>query len=156
MVQTEEKDKLLEKEVEDLRTTIQRMSKQLETYDSSQINHRLNIDSIKAERDTALYEKDKIKQELEVAKSRLESVQKAWENTRGELDLRENKFSSNELQVKQIENDLNYQKSCFEAFKQQMSQLLSDGYIKVDPKEEEIKEKVQLLMQSSKDRGFVR
>ena len=156
MVQTEEKDKLLEKEVEDLRTTIQRMSKQLETYDSSQINHRLNIDSIKAERDTALYERDKIKQELEVAKSRLESVQKAWENTRGELDLRENKFSSNELQVKQIENDLNYQKSCFEAFKQQMSQLLSDGYIKVDPKEEEIKEKVQLLMQSSKDRGFVR
>lgn len=155
MVQIEDKDKSLVKEVEDLRTTVQRMSKQLETYDQGQLNHRLQIDSIKAERDTALHEKEKMKQELDTVKSRLDSVQKAWENARTELDQRQNKFSSNELQVKQVENDRNYQKSCFDAFKQQIAQLLSDGYIQVEPKEDEIKEKVRLLMQSSKDRGLV-
>ncbi|CAF4373864.1 unnamed protein product, partial [Adineta steineri] len=54
-----------------------------------------------------------------------------------------------------LENDVVYIKSCFDAFKQQIGQLLSDGYVKVEPKEDEIKEKVQLLMQSSKDRGVI-
>ncbi|CAF5086058.1 unnamed protein product, partial [Rotaria magnacalcarata] len=84
-----------------------------------------------------------------------DSVQKAWQNTRSELDQRENRFTSHELHLKQLENDSLYNKSCLDAFKQQVSQLLSDGYVKVEPKEDEIKEKIHLLMQSSKDRGII-
>ena len=138
------------------RATLQQMTNQLGSYEHSNTNHRYQIDSIRAERDAALHEKEMIKQELEVVKSRLDSVQKAWQNTRGELDQRETKFSTNELHLRQLENDLSYAKSCFEAFKQQVGTLLSDGYVKVEAKEEEIKEKIQLLMQSSKDRGLVR
>jgi chromosome segregation ATPase len=131
------------------------MAHQLQIHEQNSINHRLAIDSIKAERDAALNDKESIKKELEAVKSRLDSVQKAWQNTRSELDQRENKFSSHESHLKQLENDALYAKSCFETFKQQVCQLLSDGYVKVEPKEEEIKEKIQLLMQSSKDRGVV-
>ncbi|CAF1245039.1 unnamed protein product, partial [Adineta ricciae] len=155
MVKLEETNKLLEQDSQTNRATIQQMTNQLQSYDHNTIGHRLQIDAIKAERDAALHDKEMVKSELETVKSRLDSIQKAWQNTRGELDERQNRFSTNELHVKQLENDLAYSKSCFEAFKQQVGQLLSDGYVKVEPKEDEIKEKIHLLMQSSKDRGLI-
>ena len=155
MVKIEETNRSLESEVKGNRSTIEQISHQLHSFDRNNINHRLEFDSIKAERDAALNDKAAIKRELETVQSRLDSVQKAWQNARGELDQRENRFSSSELHFKQLENDHVYIKSCFDAFKQQVGQLLSDGYVKVEAKEEEIKEKIQLLMQSSKDRGIV-
>jgi chromosome segregation ATPase len=131
------------------------MANQLHIHEQNAVSHRLEIDSIKAERDMAHHDKETIRKELETIKSRLDSVQKAWHNAREELDKRETKFSSSELHLKQLENDAHYAKSCFSAFKEQVGHLLSDGYIKVEPKEDEIKEKIQLLMQSSKDRGIV-
>ncbi|CAF0990878.1 unnamed protein product [Adineta steineri] len=125
------------------------------SYVHYNVNHCLQNDTIKAERDAALHDTETVKTELETVKSRLDSIQKAWQNTRVELDQRENKYSSHELHMKQIENDVVYIKSCFDAFKQQIGQLLSDGYVKVEPKEQEIKEKIQLLMQSSKERGII-
>ena len=100
-------------------------------------------------------EKTAMRTELEAAKARLDSIHKAWQNTRGELDQRESKYSSFENHVKQVESELLYAKSTLDAFKQQVAQLLSDGFVKVEPKEDEIREKIQLLMQSSKDRGAV-
>ena len=131
------------------------MTNHLQSFDRNHYGHRTQIDSIRAERDAALNDKENMKHELETVKSRLETIQKAWQNAQGELDHRETRFSSTELHFKQMENDLNYTKSCFDAFKQQIGQLLSDGYVKVEAKEEEIKEKIRLLMQSSKDRGIV-
>lgn len=156
MIEIEEKNRILDTENKANRATLQQMSNQLSSYENGNYNHRQQLDSLRAERDAALHEKETIKQELELVKSRLDSIQKAWQNSRTELDSRETKFSASELQLRQIENELSYAKSCLDAFKQQIAQLLSDGYVKVEAKEEEIKEKVQLLMQSSKDRGIVR
>jgi chromosome segregation ATPase len=155
LVKLEEINRSVENEAHANRSTIQQMANQLHMHEQNTISHRLQIDSIRAERDAALNDKESIKKELETLKSRLDSVQKAWQNTRGELDQRENKYSSHEQHLKQLENDALYAKSAFDAFKQQVGQLLSDGYVKVEPKEEEIKDKIQLLMQSSKDRGVV-
>jgi chromosome segregation ATPase len=155
MIKVEEINRSLEHESHSNRSTIQQMSNQLHSYEHNNANHRLQLDAIKAERDAALHDKETIKSELETVKSRLDSIQKGWQIARGELDQRENKFSSTELHLKQLENSAAYARSCFDAFKQQVGQLLSDGYIKVEPKEEEIKEKIHLLMQSSKDRGIV-
>ncbi|CAF1686323.1 unnamed protein product [Rotaria magnacalcarata] len=155
MIKIEEINRSLESECQSNRATLQQMSNQLNLFDHNNVNHRLQIDSMRAERDAALHDKETIKQELETVKSRLDSVQKAWQNTRSELDQRENRFTSHELHLKQLENDSLYNKSCLDAFKQQVSQLLSDGYVKVEPKEDEIKEKIHLLMQSSKDRGII-
>jgi len=155
MIKIEETNRSLEHEVHANRATVQQMSHQLQSYDHNNVNHRSQIDCMKAERDSALHEKETMKRELETVKSRLDSIQKAWHNSREELEQRETRFSSSELHLKQLENDAHYAKSCFSAFKEQVGHLLSDGYIKVEPKEDEIKEKIQLLMQSSKDRGIV-
>ena len=155
MVKIEEINRALETESHANRSTLQQMSNQLSSFDQAHLNHRFQLDSIRAERDAAVNDRETMRKELEGVQSRLDTIQKAWQNTRSELDQRENRFSSSELHFKQLENDLNYVKSCFDAFKQQVAQLLSDGYVKVDAKEEEVKEKIQLLMQSSKDRGLV-
>ena len=131
------------------------MANQLHIHEQNAVAHRLQIDSIKVERDTALNDRDAIKKELITLQSRLDTVQKAWQNTRGELDQRENKYSSHEQHLKQLENEVLFAKSSLDAFKQQVAQLLSDNYVKVEPKEDEIKDKIHLLMQSSKDRGVV-
>jgi chromosome segregation ATPase len=131
------------------------MANQLHIHEQNAVTHRLQIDSIKAERDTALNDKEAARKELLTLQSRLDTVQKAWQNTRGELDQRENKYSSHEQHLKQLENDALFAKSSFDSFKQQVAQLLSDNYVKVEPKEDEIKDKIHLLMQSSKDRGVV-
>jgi chromosome segregation ATPase len=155
LVKFEEINRSVENEAHANRSTIQQMANQLHIHEQNAISHRLQIDAIKAERDVALNEKEAIKKELETLHSRLDSVQKAWQNTRGELDQRENKYSSHEQHLKQLENEVLFVKSSFDTFKQQVGQLLSDNYVKVEPKEDEIKNKIQLLMQSSKDRGVV-
>ncbi|CAF1028886.1 unnamed protein product [Adineta ricciae] len=155
IVKLEETNRLFDTELKANRATIQQMANQLHVYEQNTVAHHLQLDTVKAERDTALSEKEAVKVELETLKARLDSVQKAWQNTRGQLDERESKYTSHESHLKQLENDLLYAKSCFDAFKQQVGQLLSDNYVKVEPKEDEIKEKIHLLMQSSKDRGII-
>lgn len=152
----EEINRAFDIEVQANRTTIQQMTNRLHVYEQNSVSQTLQIDSIKAERDSALNDKTALTTELETLKSRLESVQKAWQNTRTDLDQRETKYSTGESQIKQLENDLLYTKSMHDMFRSQVAQLLSDGFVKVEPKDDEIKEKIQLLMQSSKDRGVVR
>ena len=154
-VKMEEINRSIENEAHANRSTIQHMANQLHIHEQNSVNHRLQIDSMRVERDQALSEKEAMKRELDTVVSRLDSVQKAWQNTRGELEQRENKYTTHEQHVKQMQDDLLYAKTAFDAFKQQVGQLLSDGYVKVEPKEDQIKEKIQLLMQSSKDRGVV-
>jgi chromosome segregation ATPase len=154
-IQLEDVNRKLDTECQANRATLQQMSNQLSLIDQHNNHHVFHVDSMRAERDLALAEKDAMSKELDTVKARFESIQKAWQNARAELDQRESRYSSGELHLKQIENELTYVKSCFDAFKQQVGQLLSDGYVKVDGKEEEIKENIQLLMQSSKDRGLV-
>lgn len=155
LAKLEEINRFMENETHANRSTIQHMANQLHIHEQNAVAHRLELDSMRVERDTALNAKEATLKEIETLKSRLDSVQKAWQNTRGELDQRETKYSTHESHVKKAENDLLYVKTQFESFKQQVGQLLSDGYVKVDPSENEIKDKIQLLMQSSKDRGVI-
>lgn len=155
MTKIEEVNRSFDMETQANRATIQQMANQLHVYEQNNVNHLLQIDSIRAERDAALMNATAMRTELEAARGRLDSIHKAWQNTRGELDQRESKYSSFENHVKQVESELLYAKSTLDAFKQQVAQLLSDGFVKVEPKEDEIREKIQLLMQSSKDRGAV-
>lgn len=55
-----------------------------------------------------------------------------------------------------MELDTSNYKLSFDYFKEEISKLLSDDYFKVEPTEDEIKEKIKLLMLSSKHRGLVR
>ena len=155
MTKLEEQNIAFDTEAKANRTTIQHMANQLHIYEHNNVSQLLQIDTAKGERDMALNEKAALQIEVDTLKGRLESVQKAWQNTRIDFEQRETKYTTGETQVKQLENDLLYAKSNHDMFLSHVAQLLSDGFVKVEPKEDEIKEKIQLLMNSSKDRGVV-
>lgn len=99
--------------------------------------------------------KSTLEKEIETLKERVTTIQTAWTSTKTELDKQTAIVNGNNANVKKLEYDSLYAKNCLTAFKEQVAALLSDGFVKVDPNEEQIKEKIQLLMTSSKDRGLV-
>ncbi len=96
-----------------------------------------------------------LEKEIVTIKERMSNIQTAWQASRNELETKEGKYGGIEANLKQLEYDALYSKNCLNAFKDQVATLLSDGYVKVEANEEQIKEKVKLLMTSSKDRGLV-
>ena len=99
--------------------------------------------------------KSTLEKEIETLKERINSIQTAWVSTKTELEKRESIVNQHNADVKKLEYDALYNKNCFTAFREQVAALLSDGFVKVEPNEDQIKEKIQLLMTSSKDRGLV-
>ncbi len=96
-----------------------------------------------------------LEKEIETLKERMTNIQTAWQATKVDLEKKEQVFTSNEAHVKQLEYDALYSKNCHSALKEQVATLLSDGFVKVEANEDQIKEKIKLLMTSSKDRGLV-
>jgi chromosome segregation ATPase len=108
------------------------------------------------ERDTALTTKTVLEKEIDTLRERINNIQTAWQASRAELETKEGFFSAQSANLKQLEYDALFAKNSLKAFKDQVATLLSDGFVKVEPSEDQIKEKVKLLMTSSKDRGLVR
>lgn len=99
--------------------------------------------------------KTTLEKEVKTLTERINNIQAAWTSTKTELDKREAALNGHSANLKQLEYDALYAKNCLSAFKEQVATLLSDGFVKVEANEEQIKEKIQLLMTSSKDRGLV-
>ena len=97
-----------------------------------------------------------LEREIDTLKERISNIQTAWQASKTELEQKETNFSTQHTNLKQLEHQALYEKNCLIAFKEQIAALLSDGFVKVEPNEEHIKDKVKLLMTSSKDRGLVR
>ena len=96
-----------------------------------------------------------LEREIDTLKERISNIQTAWQASKSELQTKEAKFSDHTTVMKQLEHQALFEKNCLIAFKEQIASLLSDGFVKVDANEEQIREKVKLLMTSSKDRGLV-
>lgn len=107
------------------------------------------------ERDSALTTKTVLEKEIETLKERINNIQTAWQATRTELETKEGVYGKQSANLKQLEYDALYAKNALSAFKDQCATLLSDSFVKVEANEDQIKEKIQLLMSSSKDRGLV-
>ena len=60
-----------------------------------------------------------------------------------------------EQKIVSLKSENSSEKSVFSLFLQEVSSLLSDNFVKVEASEYEIKEKICLLMTSSKDRAKV-
>lgn len=137
------------------RETIQRLVNEINKFEKDSMNVKLTSDSLKAERDLALNTNHVLEKEIETLKERMSNIQTAWQATKTELEKKEQHFVTNEANVKQLEYDALYSKNCLNALKEQVAHLLSDGFVKVEPIEDQIKEKIKLLMTSSKDRGLM-
>jgi DNA gyrase/topoisomerase IV subunit A len=107
------------------------------------------------ERDVALNTQKLLEKEIDTLKERITNIQTAWQSSKAELETKETTFATHTTTMKQLEHQALYEKNCLIAFKEQIAALLSDGFVKVEPVEEQIRDKVKLLMTSSKDRGLV-
>lgn len=137
------------------RETIQRLVNEINKFEKDAANTKIGMDNLKAERDSAHSTKTVLEGEINVLKERIANIQTAWQATRTELETKETTYSGQNHNLKQMEYDVLYNKNCLNALKEQVSALLSDGFVKVEPNEEQIKEKIKLLMTSSKDRGLM-
>jgi hypothetical protein len=93
--------------------------------------------------------------ETESLKERYSETNKVWLNSLQINTNNDEKYQKYQRQLTQLEDDLENSKNSLEKFKLMISSLLSDDYVKVEANEEDIKEKLNLLMVSSKDRGLV-
>jgi chromosome segregation ATPase len=93
--------------------------------------------------------------EIQMLKERLETIQSAWHATKSEMEQEKLKYNEYDAKFKSFEYDTLYATGCLKSFKEQVSTLLSDGFVRVEPNEEDIKEKLKQLMTSSKDRGLM-
>jgi chromosome segregation ATPase len=137
------------------RDTIQRLVAEVSKFEKEMTSVRISVDQLKAERDLALNNQTLYVREIETYKERMNNIQTAWQATKNELDQQRAFVNGQSANYKQLEYDSLYAKNCLGAFKEQIANLLSDGFVKVEANEEQIKEKVKLLMVSSKDRGLV-
>lgn len=103
------------------------------------------------ERDTALSRQEDLLKEIDVLKERLEASQRAWSSMRNEL----------EEQRVQVHHDVDRAlinqsiEGQHKAFKECLAQLLSDGYVMVEPYEETIRERIQNLVLGLRDKNAV-
>lgn len=137
------------------RETITRLVGEINKFEKSAADHTVIVDNLKAERDCALNSKTVVETEIATLKERISNIQSAWQSTKTDLESKETTFNTQIASIKTLEYDALYHKNCHESLKEQIAALLSDGFVKVEPCEEQIKEKVKLLMTSSKDRGLM-
>lgn len=108
------------------------------------------------EKDAAISSKEIIQQKMEELKEKTNNTQQIWLSVTQKLDLEEQKCTENESKMKNFEIRLSNQQTEFKEFVDEVANLLSDDYFKVESSKHEIKEKIKLLMLSSKHRGLVK
>ncbi len=155
MLTNREKIDHLESENKANRETINRLVSEMNKIEKDQADSKLKSQNLRVELDNARDTKKALEKEIDTLKDRLSTMQTAWTATKNELENKHSTFTGQTANIKQLENEILYAKSCLNAFKEQVASLLSDGFVKVSPNEDEIKEKVKMLMTSSKDRGLL-
>lgn len=93
--------------------------------------------------------------EISLVREKFETAQTNWLQAKYEMDMKEKKYISCETKILELERDTTNYKQKYDAFLEQVAILLTDDFVKVGADESVIKEKLALLMTSSKDRGIV-
>ena len=88
-------------------------------------------------------------------KERLDSNQRSWTTTRKELEEREGRVTILDREAKDSIMMARSAEQQLKSFKETLVALLSDSKVLVEPYEEAIRDRVKLLIQSSKERFAV-
>lgn len=107
------------------------------------------------ERDASISAKQIIEQDIEMLKSKNSDIQRVWLETQKELDIKSGLYAKFEADSAKIDASFDASIKQFKEFREVVAQLLSDDYFKCTNDPEDIKEKINLLMVSSKHRGHV-
>ena len=102
-----------------------------------------------------MFAKQLLEAEISLVREKFETAQNNWLQAKYEMDMKEKKYISCETKILELEKDTSNYKQKYDAFVEQVAMLLTDDFVKVTNDESVIKEKLALLMMSSKDRGIV-
>ena len=94
-----------------------------------------------------------LESDVENLKNKLAKAQDVWLDTQKELDAKNERYAKYDAEIKDIEEATAQGVKKLKSFKETLAVILSDDYVTCCPLEEEIKEKIKLLMISSKHRG---
>ena len=95
---------------------------------------------------------NELRREIDMLKERLESSQRAWQATRRELEEKESRFYTAESKAKETELFVRNSEMQLRSLKEQLAGLLSDPSVVVEPYEDQIRERIRVLMTDYKDR----
>ena len=113
------------------------------------------METLTLERDTALQGQLMTKTELKSLNERFAKSQEVWLATSRDLDAKEAQLNARDQQIRELNYEIDLLKKNCSRFREEIALLLSDDYVKVEPDDDEIKEKLRLLMFASKERANV-
>ncbi|KAH9514836.1 hypothetical protein Btru_023757 [Bulinus truncatus] len=133
------------------RETIMRLVSEVGREQKVASRYTSDIESLRLERDNALAARRDLEREIDLLKERLEASHRALEATKNELQLKENRFSSLDRDLREKAHNVRSASTQFDLFREQLSNLLSSADLSVVPTEENIKETVRRLVTEHKE-----
>jgi len=107
------------------------------------------------ELESACTAKKIVDKEFELIQEKYLSSHAELITVKNQIEMHTTKHSQSETNIKRFEKQFEEAKLKYDQFKTDIAILLSDNFVQVNALEEDIKEKLKLLMLSSKDRGIV-
>ena len=107
------------------------------------------------ERELAHNARSILEQEIATLRQKLSVKSEEWLSSTKEIDSKEASISEMQSKLKAFKLEMSNREVKFGFYLNEVANLLSDDFTKVDSNEEIIKEKIKLLMTTSKERGAV-
>lgn len=134
------------------RETIMRLVSEAEREQRTTTKFNYEVDNLRVERDNAMARQRELEQELEHQRERLDSIQRAWAASKRELDDRDVKFSTLDREIREHSVHARNNEVALRTFKETLAAILSDDFHRVEPYEEQIRDRVKMLSLADRDR----
>ncbi|XP_045163398.2 coiled-coil domain-containing protein 170-like isoform X2 [Mercenaria mercenaria] len=131
------------------RETIMRLVSEMGKEQQTQSKYATELDHLRSERDRERAARKDYEMEIGMLKERLEASQRTIDAQRNELDIRDSRLNSLELELRSNSSKVHNASSQFVYFRDQLAKLLGDVDMHCD--EEIIKRRIETLVYSSRD-----
>ncbi|XP_025105886.1 coiled-coil domain-containing protein 170-like [Pomacea canaliculata] len=133
------------------RETIMRLVSEMNRDQKVTTKYTSEVENLRMERDNALMSKRDVEREVELLKERLEANQRAMDATRAELELRDNRLSTLDREVRINSHNVHSAATAFSLFREQLANILSSAYETIEPTEEAIKQTAHRIASSYRE-----
>lgn len=127
------------------RETIMRLVSEMGREQKVTTRYTAEIENIRMEKDNALAARADLDREVGLLKERLEANQRALDATRAELEMRENRLSTLDREMRHSSHSVHSTATAFQLFREQLANLLSAVFENCSSSEENLKEAVRRL-----------
>ncbi|XP_070180437.1 coiled-coil domain-containing protein 170-like isoform X2 [Littorina saxatilis] len=133
------------------RETIMRLVSEMGRDQMVTTKYTAEVENLRIERDNALGSRRDMEREIVLLKERLDANQRALDATKAELDLRENRLTTLDREMRVNTHSVHTAASQFQLFREQLANLLSTAFESMDSSEESLKEAVKRLAVDSRE-----